>query len=364
MSGICNFFTGSEDTVRKLRSLYQSRGYSQYKMSKFEEYDLYVKNKNFLISDSVITFTDTNGKLMALKPDVTLSIVKNCKDIPGVVQKVYYNENVYRVSAGNNAFKEIMQTGLECIGDIDGYSIFEVANLARASLECISPDYVLDISHVGIVSSVLDMLDVPPAAKKGLIKCVGEKNLHGIDEILREEGIPLEKGEPLKKLVKAYGNPREVIGELKGVLEGEAELAALCELEGITSMLAKAAGCEAKIRVDFSVVEDIKYYSGIVFKGFINGIPSAVVSGGRYDNLMKKMGKKSGAVGFAVYLDLLEELKTEGAEYDVDTVIIYGVDTDISSVAEAIDKCISEGRSAMALKSLPDKIKYKRKIML
>lgn len=63
-----------ERAIFVLRSLYSKYGYSYYKMSKFEEYDLYVRNKDFLVSDSVITFTDTNGRLMALKPDVTLSI--------------------------------------------------------------------------------------------------------------------------------------------------------------------------------------------------------------------------------------------------------------------------------------------------
>lgn len=67
---------------------------------------------------------------MALKPDVTLSIIKNSKDTPGYVQKLYYNENVYRVSKGTKTFKEIMQVGLECIGDIDGYCISEVITLA------------------------------------------------------------------------------------------------------------------------------------------------------------------------------------------------------------------------------------------
>ena len=66
-----------ERILFRLRALYRAHGYMQYKMSKFEEYDLYVRNKSFLVSDHIITFTDTNGKLLALKPDVTLSIVKN-----------------------------------------------------------------------------------------------------------------------------------------------------------------------------------------------------------------------------------------------------------------------------------------------
>ena len=145
-----------EQAVFLLRSLYSKYGYKQYKMRKFEEYDLYVQNKDFLISDSVITFTDTNGKLMALKPDVTLSIVKNTKDIDGAVQKVYYDENVYRVSKGTRSYKEIKQAGLECIGDIDSYCVCEVLSLAIRSLLAISKKCVVDVADLAILSAFYD----------------------------------------------------------------------------------------------------------------------------------------------------------------------------------------------------------------
>ena len=79
--------------ILSLRHLYEQYGFVHYKMNKFEEYDLYVSNKDFLSGDNIITFTDTNGRLLALKPDVTLSIVKNYREAAGTVQKVYYNEN-------------------------------------------------------------------------------------------------------------------------------------------------------------------------------------------------------------------------------------------------------------------------------
>ena len=135
MDILSSVLKNEEKAIFKLRSLYNGFGYSQYKMSKFEEYDLYVRNKDFLISDSVITFTDTNGKLLALKPDVTLSIIKNTKDERNTVKKVFYNENVYRISKGAHSYKEIMQTGLECIGSIDLYNIYEVIMLACESLK-------------------------------------------------------------------------------------------------------------------------------------------------------------------------------------------------------------------------------------
>ena len=83
-----NILKNEEKAVYTLRSLYRQYGYLPFKMSKFEEYDLYVRNKDFLVSDKVITFNDTSGKLMALKPDVTLSIIKNGEDVPGCKQKV------------------------------------------------------------------------------------------------------------------------------------------------------------------------------------------------------------------------------------------------------------------------------------
>ena len=98
-----------EQAVFALRELYRRYGYLPYKMSRFEEYDLYVRNKDFLVSDQIITFADRNGKLLALKPDVTLSIIKNSPDRPGAVQKLYYNENVYRADSASRDIREIMR---------------------------------------------------------------------------------------------------------------------------------------------------------------------------------------------------------------------------------------------------------------
>ena len=90
-----NILRADEKYALYLRNLYQNAGYSQYKMSKFEEYDLYLENKNFLQNETVITFTSPRGQLMALKPDITLSIVKNFAESGESNKKVHYNENVY-----------------------------------------------------------------------------------------------------------------------------------------------------------------------------------------------------------------------------------------------------------------------------
>ena len=348
-----------EKVIFALRSLYALYGYSQYKMSKFEEYDLYVRNKDFLISDSVITFTDTSGKLMALKPDVTLSILKNGKDAPGCVQKVYYNENVYRVSGGSHAFKEIMQVGLECIGDVDTYCLYEVLMLATKSLATISDRYVLDISHLGILSAVLDSLAVPEEYREKILKCISEKNVHELCALATAAGISCAGTALLKQLITLYGSPAEVLPKLRTLLSGRIDSALI---EEFCSVLNAFAGSELfdRLRVDFSVVHDIRYYNGIVFKGFIEGIPSGVLSGGQYNTLLQKMGRKAGAIGFAVYLDLLERLQEREVPYDADILLLYESGTDLGVLHTAVQSLIQDGNSVMAQKQMPEKVRCKK----
>ncbi len=337
-----------------LRNLYRSYGYRPYKMSKFEEYDLYVRNKDFLVSDNVITFTDTNGRLMALKPDVTLSIIKNGKDADGAVEKVYYNENVYRISKGTHSYKEIMQVGLECIGDVDDYRILEVLTLAAKSLQQISEESVLDLSHLGIVSDILEKSGLSDGGKKEILTFLGEKNLHGAMEICTREEIDEESSRAIKALITTYGDPQKVLPELKKLGAGEENIA---QLETLVSAL-EGNGISS-VRIDFSVINDMGYYNGIVFRGFVKGIPTGILSGGQYDKLMKKLGRKSRAIGFAVYLDLLEQLE-DGAEYDVDTVILYGNADSPAEIAAAVQKLSKEG-TVTALRQAPD-LKYKKLI--
>ncbi len=350
MNGFTTAVSGVEKAVFTLRELYGRYGYTPYKMNKFEEYDLYVRNKDFLISDSIITFTDTNGKLMALKPDVTLSIVKNSRDGEGV-QKVYYNENVYRVSEGSHVFREIMQAGIECIGDVDEYCLYEVLKLAAESLQCVTNDWVLDISHLGVVGALLDVLSVPEAIRGEVFALIGEKNLHELTALCNEYGIDATK---LGELITVYGAPQQVLPRLRTLL-GDGE--ALRQLERVMSAFVDTPW-ENRLRIDFSVVSNVNYYNGFTFKGFVQGVPDSVLSGGQYDNLMRKMGRRDGAVGFAVYLDMLEQLSEPTARDDADGILLYGED-DLAAVARAVDQLTATGTRVIAARTLPKKCRCK-----
>ena len=355
--------TGAEKAVFSLRSLYGKYGYLPFKMSKFEEYDLYVRNKDFLVSDNVITFNDTDGRLLALKPDVTLSIIKNSTVTPGCKQKVYYNENVYRVSSKVHRYKEIMQAGLECIGDTDITDIYEAVELAARSLDIVSGDFVLDVSHLGILSAVLDAASTDAAFAKRATALLAEKNKHELAALCAEFGVSEERGADVLALVGMYGDMKSVLERLLPICESVGAVKQYSELSELCALLSKSEHKD-RIELDFSVVNDMSYYNGIVFKGFVSGIADGVLSGGEYGMLMSKMGKAAGAVGFAIYLDMLEEKNSPMREFDVDTLIVYSEKCDTGELLALKDKLISEGERVCLQKAIPELLRYKKIIKL
>lgn len=347
-------FADRDAVLRALQTLYGQYGYSRYKMNKFEEYDLYARNKDFLISDSIITFTDGNGKLLALKPDVTLSIVKNSKD--SELQKLYYNENVYRAAKDGGKFKEIMQVGLECIGEVDDYVIYEVLGLALQSLGTICADHMLCVSHLGVLSEVMNHLGVPSDGRKPILRCIGAKNMHELTALLRTFGVEENGITAFCELLRLKGDTATVLKTLENRLKG-----LVCE-ETLSRFLRvlDAWKKEPALCIDFSVVNDLHYYNGFVFKGYVEGISGSVLSGGQYDKLMKKMGRSSLAVGFAVYLDLIGQFHTAVERYDVDTVLLYDDATPVTRIAQEVCALQAKGDRVRAGRVLPGQIKYKR----
>ena len=350
-----------EQVAIALRSLYKQYGYAPYKMSKFEAYDLYAKNKDFLVGEGIITFTDTDGKLLALKPDVTLSIIKNA-DVENEKQKVYYNENVYRISGETKQFKELMQVGLECIGTLGVYDIYETLTLACASLEKISPNFVLDISHLGVLAGLFDEINAGEAFNQRAQRLLSEKNLHELQALCAEFDVEKAQANKLFTLVNAYGRMDDVLSVLAPLCTAQKTSEAFADLQEVCTLLKSSAYAD-KIRLDFSVVNDMKYYNGIVFKGFIDGIYKSVLSGGRYDRLMARMHKNTGAIGFAVYLDLLEGFQQSRSAYDLDSLVLYDENTPTETLVRTVESLISKGEMVRAEKS-QGKLRYKQLVDL
>lgn len=339
--------------------LYHAYGYRQYQMSAFEAYDLYAQNKNFLDSEQILTFSDTNGRLMALKPDITLSIIKNTRD-DHRTRKVFYTENVYRVPRGSVGFREIMQTGLEYIGQVDSYAMGEVLMLAARSLAAISESYVLDLSHMGIVTGLLSSLDIPQPGAAALLTAMGEKNLHALDEAAQGLGIGADDRALLARLCQLSGPVSESMPRLLALPLPPASRQAAEDLNDLCRILDSFG--QFHVNLDLSVVNHMDYYNGLTFRGFVDGVAARVLSGGRYDSLLERMGKTGGAVGFAVYLNALDRLFDSPAGYDVDTLLVYTAQDDPAAVARAVAALAERGQTVRAEPMGESAVTYRRRI--
>ena len=348
-----------EKAMFDLRALYERYGYSQYRVSRFEEYDLYAQNRSFLIGTDILTFTDTNGRLMALKPDITMSIIKSTRKEERSLVKAYYNENVYRANGGAGGFREIPQTGLECIGELELYSVCEVLLLAAESLAAISPDYIMDISHIGLISGFLEDAGAGAACIDELLKLAGNKNAHDAAAAARRDGLSETVIDTLVSFIRLRGPLESALADLKAMnLSGKAG-EAVQELSEISAVLKKCC-LGGHLFLDLSLQFDPGYYNGVVFRGFINGIPTGILSGGRYDGLMRKMGKSSAAIGFAVYLDLLERWDPEEHEYDADVLLLLGEGAEATDVTSYVSRLLSRGETVRVDRRVPYGMKFRR----
>jgi ATP phosphoribosyltransferase regulatory subunit len=294
-----DFLSYEEKAALELRRLFHGRGYIRVTPGRFQEYDLFAENRSFNNIGSVITFMDADGRLMALKPDVTLAIVKNIQDMPAA-QRLYYVDEVYRLSRENREYKTINQAGVEIIGGEHEEANAEILKLALESLGVIGKNAVLEISHMGFVSGLLDELSLDGHSRSALLGFIQAKDTSGALDALKSFGIEEECVGRVLALANLYGNARTCLDKARGLIRNAEMQNAFDELSRITEAL-------DAVNIDLSMINDLDYYNGLVFRGYIEGVPAAVLSGGRYDGLMRRMGKKNGAIGFAVTLNNLRK---------------------------------------------------------
>lgn len=348
----------AEAATLRLRSIYEQYGYKKFKMGRFEEYSLYAANADFLKGDKVISFTDLDGRLLAMKPDVTLSIIKNSRATMENGEKFYYIENVYREDKESNNFKEVSQMGLEFIGNVDDYGVTEVLALAAKTLAEIDDEYILEISNMEFVTELLGSMNMNYDDYVHMLSLIRQKNICGIDKIGTKTGLKQEQLEVLKQIPTLYGDVDSTIARARKLVINTPMADALDQLRDVCAGLS-AFGMDEKIQIDLSIVNDIDYYNGIIFRGFIKNLASNVLSGGQYDRAMKIFGRKVGAVGFALYLDEISRLENKGGGYDIDVLMIYDEDDKAKDIARAVRKVREEGKSVRAERSIPEGLKYK-----
>lgn len=344
MNNFINSLKKEEQVVLELRRYYELFGYKKIKLSKFEDYELYARNKHLLGNEGVLTFTDNNGKLLAMRPDVTLSLLrKTADDSLRNLNKLYYIENIYRHSKESGEFKEINQIGVEFLGAVDDYSNLEVLMLAMHSLEVINEKHLLCVSHLGFLGGLLDELNPDEQVKNELLKNISAKNTHDLERVLRQNDSPEHLVNVFLKIPTLYGGYAETLDRVADCVINPVMERSVQKLRRLYQAL--QAICKVdKLQLDFSLTANLDYYNGLIFNGYIEHLPHRILAGGRYDKLIQTFGKRKGAIGFAVFLDDLNGYFKTLPHTDVDVLLVYDT-LDSADLLKEVKKLTDQGQS-------------------
>ena len=285
-----------------LTTLFSEKGYAEISTPEIEYYDLFVQSGNPLPQESFLKIVDRSGKIMVMRPDCTAPIARvaatKLKAVP-LPQRLYYNETVFRSGqAHKGGSTEIAQCGVELIGASGQQTDAEVIALAVEALKAVSPhEFHIELGHVGLFRSLAAEMEMEAAETEQMRILIEGKHFAALNDLL----CPYQDKPAyavLSRLSHLFGST-EVLDEAE-TLVGQRE-----EVEYLRSLYAalKEKGCEQYVRFDLGLVHQIDYYTGVVFRGYVEGAGAPVLSGGRYDNLVEKFGRPAPAIGFAVDAD-------------------------------------------------------------
>jgi ATP phosphoribosyltransferase regulatory subunit len=310
-----------------IAQVFHSRGYFEIQTPTFEFYDTFAH----IEQSQMIKFFDKNGRILSLRPDLTTPIAR-------IFATKYADETLpKRVSYIGSAFretdavagtlqKEFTQAGIEFIGESCPEADAEViATTIKAFLACGLEKFQIDIGQAEFFKGIMEQAKLDGEAVESLRKLIDQKSFAAVESLV--EGYNIKPGikELILELPNFFGGV-EVIEKAKEKPLGKRAGAALDNITEVYSIL-KDYGFEKYISIDLAMVQGLNYYTGIIVKGFTEGVGFPICGGGRYDNLIGEYGKPVPATGVAIGIErLISALNYNNVEFEapqVHTLVCY-----------------------------------------
>lgn len=337
-----------KDVENRLEKLFKGFGYSEVVTPGIEFYDVFSSSARGFRQESLYKLTDSKGRLIVMRPDSTLPIARlvatRLKDSK-LPLRLFYNQSLYE---NNSLLKgrsdEMVQAGIELIGSASvKRGDYEVLCLGVQSLKEFDDNFRLEIGHIGYFKALLDKLGVDKMVEEEIRMLISAKNYPALNDLLDTIGD--------NKIIKTLKQLPRLFGGVE-VFDKAAELFTDDKIDGILVNLREVydrlicLGYEGKISVDLGIVSHIDYYTGIVFKGYISGVGSAVLKGGRYDKLIGEFGRDANAVGFGVNVDAVANyMRKKGAspEIKIPDAVVFGKTGFVVEAVAYAQKLCDEG---------------------
>lgn len=321
---------------QKFTKIFEQSGFSRVETPTIENYDLISTVNRSIRQEYMYKLTDNTGKLMALRPDNTTPIARVAAtklQNAGLPQKLFYNQKIYRINSDYSGKRnEILQSGIELIGAPGLKADLLCITTALEALKSLGLKYKLEIGHAGFFNSLINSYGLSDEDDEKLRGYVETKRY--VKDQGKSSALPDAK---LRKLPQLFGGA-EIFSEARQVADGNKEATeALDYVEKLYDLLVNA-GYEEYIMIDLDIVPKFDYYTGVLFRGYVDKAGEPILKGGRYDKLLATFGYDVPATGFAVNVcAAADALIKTGMLLDVrlaDVIIYY----DENSFKKAIDR--------------------------
>ncbi|MDR3314714.1 MAG: ATP phosphoribosyltransferase regulatory subunit [Oscillospiraceae bacterium] len=300
----------------KLTQVFESYGYAPVMTPHLEFQDVFLRQSADWLAERLYHATDSTGHLLVLRPDNTLPIARVAATRlreAAFPLRLYTHQSVFRRSrfySGRN--DEIRQSGVELLGAQGLRADLEILLCAVDALRaCESPRFRLELGHAGVFRSLADALQPDEDTRAALVRCIETKNYPALEALLAPLGGS-DEAEALRQLPRLFGGA-EVLAKAEKLFRGTQAGAALLYLQRLYAAL-QALDLQDVIDIDLGLVHGQDYYTGFVFRGYMEGSGVTLLSGGRYDGLLAEFGRPAAAVGFAVGSEPLAEALLESGK--------------------------------------------------
>jgi ATP phosphoribosyltransferase regulatory subunit len=293
-------------TEQKLRTIFENSGFREIVTPGLEFFDVFSSKSRGFPGEELYKTTDDKGRVLALRPDSTLPIARiaatRLKNAARPL-KIYYCQSVFRNNPGKRRRNdEIRQMGVELIGEESCIADSRIISLALEVLSLASTvkkRVMLEIGDIGIVSSLLSKLNASDDTKEKIRGLIESKNIPEISELLKE--FDCAAARDLLQIPTLFGSAKSLRENCRLVEDGETR-GKIENLIDFCESLETKNGIDILIEPGFA--GKITYYSGIVIRGYVEDCGEPLLSGGRYDNLLREFGGSDMATGFMVNVDL------------------------------------------------------------
>ena len=285
---------------RELENYFEDKGYLMIEPKIFQSYDEFVCSNLRTNSKKTVKVISGNSEVYILRPDITMNILrkifskwKNDKPL-----KVYYNSKIYQNNEGYN-IKEFRQMGIEYLGENSLSADQEIIAMATALMKKNDKPFIIELGSSKYLDSYFEKINLDINLENRIKNYIAKKNKHELISLLKKNNI---KSALLENILSMQGNMKTVLDQAREYTMNKEMENALKELEDLKDIFDNNR-IIPYIRFDLSMIPDLDYYDGIIFKGYYFESNKKILSGGRYDRLTEKFGKKASAIGFSIDMD-------------------------------------------------------------